>query len=176
MGEGVTRVVATDRKGTRVRTLSQEIARMRIRLTAVLTELDRRRHNATDVKHLARAHAGAVAAGALVLAAIVATPVLKVRRRRQRRWAHQGVTLTALVLTTAGEPDGRQSETTWNWRERPDRRPESADAATKTRRLAERRAFVESRLTNSSVPLQRVAGPRSFTVSPVRTFAPFSSL
>ena len=93
MGEGVTRVVATD---TRVRTLSQEIARMRIRLTAVLTELDRRRHNATDVKHLARAHAGAVAAGALVLAAIVATPVaiLKVRRRRQRRWAHQGVRLT----------------------------------------------------------------------------------
>src|SRR5437660_4975769 len=54
--------------------------------------------------------------------------------------------------------------------------PESADAATKTRRLAERRAFVDSRLTSSSVPLQRVAGPRSFTVSPVRTFAPFSSL
>lgn len=93
MGEGVARVVATDREGTRVRTLSQEIARMRIRLTAVLTELDRRRHNAIDVKHLAREHAGAVAAGALVLAAIVATPVLKVRRRRQRRWAHQGVTL-----------------------------------------------------------------------------------
>ena len=39
MGEGVTRVVATDRIGTRVRTLSQEIARMRIRLTAVVTEL-----------------------------------------------------------------------------------------------------------------------------------------
>ena len=94
MGEGVARVVATDREGTRVRTLSQEIARMRIRLTAVLTELDRRRDNAIDVKHLAREHAGAVAAGALVLAAIVATPVLKVRRRRQRRWAHQGVTLT----------------------------------------------------------------------------------
>jgi hypothetical protein len=94
MGEGVARVVATDRTGTRVRTLSEEIARMRIRLTAVLTELDRRRHNGTDVKHPAREHAGAVAAGALVLAAIVATPVLKVRRRRQRRWAHQGVTLT----------------------------------------------------------------------------------
>ena len=94
MGEGVTRVVATDRIGTRMRTLSHEIARMRIRLTAVLTALDRRRHNATDVKHLAWAHAGAVAAGALVLAAIVATPALTVRRRRQRRWAHQGVTLT----------------------------------------------------------------------------------
>jgi uncharacterized membrane protein YecN with MAPEG domain len=93
MGEGVARVVATDRTGTRVRTLSEEIARMRIRLTAVLTELDRRRHNGTDVKHPAREHAGAVAAGALVLAAIVATPVLKVRRRRQRWWAHQGVTL-----------------------------------------------------------------------------------
>jgi uncharacterized membrane protein YecN with MAPEG domain len=93
MGEGVARVVATDRTDTRVRTLSEEIARMRIRLTAVLTELDRRRHNATDVKHLAREHASAVAAGALVLAAVVATPVLKVRRRRQRWWAHQGVTL-----------------------------------------------------------------------------------
>jgi hypothetical protein len=79
---------------TRVRTLSEEIARMRTRLAAVLTELDHRRHNATDVKHLEREHAGAVAAGALVLAAIVATLVLQVRRRRQRRWAHQGVTLT----------------------------------------------------------------------------------
>jgi hypothetical protein len=88
MGEGLTRIVATDRKGTWVPTLSEEIA---IRLKAVLTALDRRRHNATEVKHLARVHAGAVAAGALVLAAIVATPVLKVRRRR---WAHQGVTLT----------------------------------------------------------------------------------
>ena len=106
MGEGVTRVVATDRIGTRVRTLSQEIARMRIRVTAVLTELDRRRHNATDVKHLARAHAGAVAAGALVLAAIVATPMLKVRRRRQRRWAHQGVALTDRALgCVAHDPD-----------------------------------------------------------------------
>jgi hypothetical protein len=58
-----------------------------------------------------------------------------------------------------------------------DQGPESADAATKTRRLAERRrAFVELRLATSSAPLQRVAGPRSFTVSPVRTFAPFSSL
>jgi hypothetical protein len=93
MGEGVARVVATDRTDTRVRTLSEETARMRIPLTAVLTELDRRRHNATEVKHLAREHAGAVAAGALVLAAIVATPVLKARRRRQRWWAHQGVTL-----------------------------------------------------------------------------------
>ena len=39
-----------------------------------------------------------------------------------------------------------------------------------------RRAFVDSRLTSSSVPPQRVAGPRPFPVSPVTTFAPFSSL
>ena len=89
MGEGVARVVAIVREGTRVQTLGQEIARMRIRLTAVLTELDRRRRNATDVTQRAREHAGAVVAGALVLAAIVATPFLKVRRRRQRRWARQ---------------------------------------------------------------------------------------
>jgi hypothetical protein len=111
MGEGVARVVATDREGTRMRTLSQEIARMRIRLTAVLIELDRRRRNAIDVKHRAREHAGAVAMGALVLAAIVATPVLKVRRRRQRRWAHQGVTLIdrarrlALLERVGHDPD-----------------------------------------------------------------------
>jgi hypothetical protein len=30
-------------------------------------------------------------------------------------------------LSSPEEPDGRQSETTRNWRERPDRRPESAD-------------------------------------------------
>ena len=90
----MTRIVATDRKGTWVSTLSEEIARMRIRLTAVLIALDRRRHNATAVKPLARAHAGAVAAGALVLAAIVATPVAILEGRRRRRWAHQGVTLT----------------------------------------------------------------------------------
>ena len=94
MGEGITRIVATDRKGTRVPTLREGFARMRIRLTAVLTALDRRRHNATDVKHLARAHAGVVAAGALVLTALVATSVAILNVRRRRRWAHQGVTLT----------------------------------------------------------------------------------
>jgi len=94
MGEGMTRIVATDRKGTWVSTLSEEIARMRIRLTPVLTALDRRRHNATDVKHLARARAGVVAAGTLVLAALVATSVAILKVRRRRRWAHQGVTLT----------------------------------------------------------------------------------
>jgi len=87
-------VLGTGRLLARVRTLSEEIARMRIRLSAVLTQLERRRHNATDVQHLAWAHAGAGAAGALVLAAIVAMPVLTVRPRRQRRWAHPGVTLT----------------------------------------------------------------------------------
>jgi hypothetical protein len=57
----------------------------------------------------------------------------------------------------------KASETTRNWRDE--------DAS-----LGKRHAFVESQLTNCLVPLQRVAGPRSFTVSPVRTFAPFSSL
>src|SRR5437867_12789592 len=50
-----------------------------------------------------------------------------------------------------GEPDGRQSETTRNWRERPETgvgRCSDEDAS------PERRAFVESLLTSSSVPLQ----------------------
>jgi hypothetical protein len=37
--------------------------------------------------------------------------------------------------------------------------PESADAATKTRRLAERRAFVDSRLMSSSVRFSEWLGP-----------------
>jgi hypothetical protein len=91
----VTRAAATD-DGARVRALSEEISQVRTRLTAVVTELDRRRHHATDVKHLAREHTSAVAAAALVLATLVATPVVVVwrRRRRQRRWPSQVVTLT----------------------------------------------------------------------------------
>ena len=58
-------------------------------------------------------------------------------------------------LTSPGEPDGRQSETTRHWRER----PESADAATKTRRLAERRAFVESRLRTPRCRFSEWLGP-----------------
>jgi hypothetical protein len=85
-GEGVTRVVETDDQVSRLRELSDEIARVRLSLTAVVTELDRRRHHATDVQHLAREHAGTVAAVALMLAAVLAMPVVlfKVRRRRQR--------------------------------------------------------------------------------------------
>jgi hypothetical protein len=95
MGEGTTRVVEADGMGTRVRALGDEITQVRRWLNALVTELDRRRHNATDLKHLAREHAGAVAAGALVLVALIATPVAlaRMRRQRQRRWSYRGAEL-----------------------------------------------------------------------------------
>jgi hypothetical protein len=95
MGEGTTRVVEADGMGTRVRALGDEITQVRRWLNALVTELDRRRHNATDLKHLAREHAGTVAAGALVLVALIATPVAlaRMRRRRQRRWSYRGAEL-----------------------------------------------------------------------------------
>lgn len=91
----MTHAVATD-ESARVRALSDEIAQVRTGLTAMVTELDRRRHHATDVKHLAREHTGAAAAAALTLAAIVAAPVAIVwlRRRRRHRWASQVDTLS----------------------------------------------------------------------------------
>ena len=80
----MTHAVATD-GSARVRALSEEIAQVRTGLTAMVT----------DGKHLAREHTGAVAAAALALAAIVATPVASVwlRRRRRHRWASQVDTL-----------------------------------------------------------------------------------
>jgi hypothetical protein len=95
MGEGTTRVVEADGMGTRVRALGDEITQVRGWLNALVTELDRRRHNATDLKYLAREHPGAVATGALVLVALIATPVAlaRMRRRRQRRWSYRGAEL-----------------------------------------------------------------------------------
>jgi hypothetical protein len=85
MGEGTTRVVEADGAGARVRELGDEITQVRRWLNALVAELDRRRHNATNWRLLLRNHAGTVAVGALVLAAVVATPLaISQTRRRQR--------------------------------------------------------------------------------------------
>jgi hypothetical protein len=96
MGEGTTRIVETNGMSSRMRALGDEITEVRRWLNALVTELDRRRHNATDLKHLAREHAGALATGALVLAVLIATPVAlaRARRRRQRQWSYRGAELT----------------------------------------------------------------------------------
>jgi hypothetical protein len=68
-----------------VRELGDEITQVRRWLSALVTELDRRRHNVTDWRHLLRAHVGTVAVAALVLTAVVATPLaISLTGHRQR--------------------------------------------------------------------------------------------
>jgi hypothetical protein len=96
MGEGTTRVVETDGAGTRVRELGDEITQVRRGLSALVTELDRRRHNVTNWRHLLREHVGTVAVAALVLAAVVAMPlaISQTRRRQRAPLSRRGADLT----------------------------------------------------------------------------------
>jgi hypothetical protein len=96
MGEGTTRVVATNGSGTRVRELGEEITQVRGRLDALVVELDRRRHRVTNVKrHLRRHGRSAAVVGGLILAALAIAPVVLVRTRftRRRTWSHKAAKL-----------------------------------------------------------------------------------
>jgi hypothetical protein len=104
MGQGPTRVA--EGNGARVRELGHEITDVRRRLDALVTELDRRRHNATDWRWHLRRHAGAIALGGLAVALAMAAPVVLARARARRRrgkaaeWSaaastHPGPTTTA---------------------------------------------------------------------------------
>jgi len=96
MGEGTTRVVEADGAGARVRELGNEITQVRRWLNTLVAELDRRRHNVTNWRHLLREHAGTVAVGALVLGAVVATPlaISQTRRRQRSPLSRRGADLT----------------------------------------------------------------------------------
>jgi len=91
MGEGTTRIV--DGVGARVRELGDEITDVRRWLNALVIELDRRRHNVTSWKGLKVP--ATVAGGTLVLAALVATPILMSRARHRRQLLSRGGDLTA---------------------------------------------------------------------------------
>jgi hypothetical protein len=96
MGEGTTRVVETNGAGARVRELGEEITHVRNGLDALVVELDRRRHLVTNLKRQLRRHAGTIAVGAVVVAALAVTPIVLSRRRavRQRALARHGADLS----------------------------------------------------------------------------------
>lgn len=83
MGQGPTRVV--EGNGARVRELGHEITDVRRRLDALVTELDRRRHNVTDWRWYLRRHAGTIALGGLAIALAMAAPVVLARAGGRRR-------------------------------------------------------------------------------------------
>jgi hypothetical protein len=85
MGQGTTRVVEDNGSSRRVRELGDEITDVRRRLDALVMELDRRRHNATDWKRQLRLHGRAIAVAALVVAVAVTAPVALSRARMRRR-------------------------------------------------------------------------------------------
>lgn len=85
MGQGTTRVVETNGADTKVRELGEEITHVRHRLDTLVVELDRRRHQVTNVRRHLRRHAGSVAVGVLVVAALAVVVPVALSRRRARR-------------------------------------------------------------------------------------------
>jgi len=79
MGQGTARVDQDPRQ------LETEIAGLRDELGTLVAELDRRRHEALDVRLQLRRHAWAVAAAGTGFAATVASLIWLISRRAQRR-------------------------------------------------------------------------------------------
>ena len=96
MGQGTSRVVEGNGSSGRVLELGEEITDVRRRLDELVMELDRRRHNVTDWRRHLRRHGGAIALGALVVAAAVTAPVALARMRARRRLSlvSRGLALT----------------------------------------------------------------------------------
>jgi len=86
MGQGTTRVVEGNGASRRVRELGDEITDVRRRLDVLVTELDRRRHNATDWRRQLRLHGRTIALGVLIVAVAVTGPVALSRARAHRRY------------------------------------------------------------------------------------------
>ena len=95
MGQGPPRVVEANGTSGRVRELGDEINDVRLRLDALVAELDRRRHNVTDWRRHLRRHARTIALGGLVVAVAVTVPVAlaKVHARRRGSLLSRGVAL-----------------------------------------------------------------------------------
>jgi hypothetical protein len=96
MGQGTPRVVEGNGSSGRVRELGDEITDVRRRLDALVTELDRRRHNVTDWRRHLRRHGRTIALGTLVVALAVTAPLALAKARARRRGAlvTRGLALT----------------------------------------------------------------------------------
>jgi hypothetical protein len=112
MGEGTTRIATTN--GARVRELGHETEATRHELDALVTELDRRRHQAFDWRLQARRHARTLAlfgvgVGVVVGIAVAASIARKRRRQtlaaRLSEFAEWGDRLWLALGRIAEDPD-----------------------------------------------------------------------
>ena len=89
MGEGTTRIAASNGSSARVRELGNETEAVRRQLDDLVMELDRRRHRAFDWRLQLKSHARAIAVTGIALATAIAiaATVASARRRRQHTLA-----------------------------------------------------------------------------------------
>ena len=91
MGEGTTRVAASNGSSSRVRELGSETEAVRRQLDDLVMELDRRRHRAFDWRLQLRQHGRAIAITGIALATLIAIAASAsvARRRRQHTLANR---------------------------------------------------------------------------------------
>jgi len=95
------------------RALESEIERLRTEIDAMVGELDRRRHEAFDVRLQMRRHAGlvvAVGSAAVMLALGAGAAWISSRRRHDRLHLRVGILARAVdaLSRRPGQPEGRQ--------------------------------------------------------------------
>jgi hypothetical protein len=129
MGQGTPRVVEGNGSSGRVRELGDEITDVRRRLDALVTELDRRRHNVTDWRRHLRRHGRTIALGTLVVALAVTAPLALARARARRRG---GLMTRGLALTRKARRLGQAFERIANDPDRLAPPPAGAGLASRT--------------------------------------------
>lgn len=94
MGEGAADLVSA-------RDVERQIEHLRARLDRSLAELDRRRHELTDLRLQVRRHPAMMAAGAGVLAVVVGTAALALLRTRRETWEKVAAAVASALAATA---------------------------------------------------------------------------
>jgi hypothetical protein len=99
-----------ERPAVEISRLRTEIDAARDQLGTYISELDRRRHEALDLKHQAKKHPGLVIGAGVVIVAAVAGAVVMVNRARRhetigRRMQRKLKGIASLPLTAPTDPD-----------------------------------------------------------------------
>ena len=95
----LTKTRVEEQPAVQISRLRTEIDATRDQLGAYISELDRRRHEALDLKLQAKKHPGlAIGAGVVIIGAVAGAVVMVIRARRPEALARKRQRLTASVL------------------------------------------------------------------------------